>query len=96
MAWVKATDEFRRLYARSMAGSSEHSESFSTSLKLLLIQRARIVKSARAKIPMAAQVLAGAYQKGQRWIVYCDDRSQLAAIKQSITSVGGFGRVRIS
>ncbi len=88
MAWIRATDEFRRLYARSMTGRREHSESLPTSLKLLLIRRSRIVKSARAKIPMAAQVLAGAYQKGQRWIVYCDDRSQLAAIKQSITSVG--------
>ena len=88
MAWIKATEEFRRLYARSMTGRNEHSESLSTSLKLLLIRRARIVKSARAKIPMAAQVLAEAYQKGQRWIIYCDDRSQLAAIKHSITSLG--------
>ena len=52
-AWVEATDEFRRLYARSMAGSGDVSESLSARLKLLLIRRARIVKSARAKIALA-------------------------------------------
>ena len=87
-AWVEATDEFRRLYARSMAGSGGVSESLSARLKLLLIRRARIVKSARAKVALAAEVLAGVYQRGQRWIVYCDDQSQLAAVKQSISSVG--------
>ena len=88
VAWVEATDELRHLYARSMAGDGEGSEGLSARLKLLLIRRARIVKSARAKIASAAEVLAGAYQMGQRWIVYCDDQSQLVAVKQSISSVG--------
>ena len=30
VAWVEATDEFRRLYARSMAGSGDVSENLST------------------------------------------------------------------
>ena len=88
IAWVEATEELRRLYARSMARDGEISVGLSTRLKLLLIRRARIVKSARAKIALAAEVLAGAYQTGQRWIVYCDDKSQLVAVKQSISSVG--------
>ena len=88
IAWVEATDEFRCLYARATAGGGDVSDSLSTRLKLLLIRRARIVKSARAKVALAAEVLAGAYQIGQRWIVYCDDQSQLVAVKQSISSVG--------
>ena len=88
ITWVKATDEFRRLYARSMAGSDTVSEGLSTRLKLLLVRRARIIKSARAKVTAAAQVLAGAYQRGQHWIVYCDDQTQLVAVKRSISSVG--------
>ncbi len=87
-AWVKATDEFRRLYARSVDESGGVSEGLSMRLKLLLIRRARIVKSARAKVALAAQVLAGAYQRGHRWIVYCDDQSQLVAVKESISSIG--------
>ena len=87
-AWREATDEFRRLYARSMAGSGKVSERLSARLKLLLIRRARIVKSARAKVALAAKVLAGVFQRGQRWIVYCDNQSQLVAVKQAISSVG--------
>ena len=88
IAWMEATEEFRRLYARSMTKDGDASEGLSTRLKLLLIRRARIVKSARAKVALAAEVLAGAYKIGQRWIVYCDDQSQLVAVKQSISSTG--------
>ena len=88
VAWMTATDEFRHLYARSMTGSGDVSEGMSARLKLLLIRRARVIKSARAKVTAAAQVLASAYQSGQRWIVYCDDLTQLVAVKRSISSVG--------
>lgn len=86
--WIKATDEFRRLYARSMAGGGDGSDGLSARLKLLLIRRARIVKGARAKVGLAGRILAGAYQPGQRWIVYCDDQNQLADVKRSIAQSG--------
>ena len=88
VAWAETTDELRYLYARSITANGDVSEDLTARLKLLLIHRARIVKSARAKITSAAQVLARAYQKGQRWIVYCDDQPQLVAVKQSICSTG--------
>ena len=86
--WIKATDEFRRLYARSMAGGDDGSDSISARLKLLLIRRARIVKGARAKVALAGRILANAYRSGQRWIVYCDDQNQLAEVKRSIAQSG--------
>ncbi|WP_129793965.1 DEAD/DEAH box helicase family protein [Sphingosinicella sp. CPCC 101087] len=86
--WIKATDDFRRLYARSMAGGGDATDGLSARLKLLLIRRARIVKGARAKVALAGQVLAGAYRRGQRWIVYCDDQNQLADVKRSISEAG--------
>lgn len=86
--WIKATDEFRRLYARSMAGGDDGSDSLSARLKLLLIRRARIVKGARAKVALAGRILANAYRSGQRWIVYCDDQDQLAEVKRSIAQSG--------
>ena len=57
LEWLKITDEFRRLYARSQAGD-EVAEGLSARLKLLLIKRARIVKSARAKVALAGRVVA--------------------------------------
>ena len=87
-AWVEATDEFRRLYAQSKARKQEDPDALSGRLKLLLIRRARIVKSARAKVALAADVLAEAYREGQRWIVYCDSQPQLTEVKRSIATVG--------
>lgn len=86
--WIKATDEFRRLYARSMAAGGDGSDDPSARLKLLLIRRARIVKGARAKVALAGRILADAYRPGQRWIVYCDDQDQLAEVKRSIAQSG--------
>ncbi len=48
--------------------------------KLLLIQRARITKKAGAKIPAAVQILADQYRDGHRWLLYCDDQSQLGEV----------------
>lgn len=86
--WIEATDEFRRLYARSASSSEDGIGALSDRLKLLLIKRARILKGARAKVDLAGRVLAGAYEAGQRWIVYCDNQDQLAEVKQAIADSG--------
>lgn len=87
-AWIEATDEFRRLYARSLAGGGDASDGLAARLKLLLIRRAKIIKAARAKIPLSGKVVAAAYKPGQRWIVYCDDQYQLSDVKRSISQSG--------
>lgn len=86
--WRAATDEFRRLYARSASLGDESGAPLSDRLKLLLIRRARILKSARAKVGIAARVMEQAYRPGQRWIVYCDNQDQLAEVRASIASAG--------
>lgn len=86
--WRAATDEFRRLYARSASLGDESGSPLSDRLKLLLIKRARILKSARAKVGIAARVMEQAYRPGQRWIVYCDNQDQLAEVRASIASAG--------
>ena len=86
-AWSRITGEYRRLYARS-AGDPEAASASSGRLKLLLIQRARIVKAARAKTAAATQIVLGAYRRGQRWIVYCDDQGQLGAVLSALRQAG--------
>lgn len=86
--WIAATDEFRRLYARSASSGEDGGGALSDRLKLLLIKRARILKGARAKIGLAGDVMREAYRPGQRWIVYCDNQNQLAEVKRSISQVG--------
>lgn len=43
----------------------------------LRIRRAKVLKSASQKIPIAVDLLKKQYQQGQRWIVYCDSLDQL-------------------
>lgn len=49
-------------------------------LKMMLIERARIVKNAEGKIQLAIDVLTENYRNGQKWIVYCDNVDQLKAV----------------
>lgn len=53
-------------------------------LKLLQIQRARIVKNALSKVELAADVIKKFYEKGQRWIVYCDNQIQVNQVIQKL------------
>lgn len=83
--WDRLTDRFRKLYARHAAGGETE---LSDSLKLLLIQRARIIKGARAKTPMAVDIVTEHYRPGQRWIVYCDDQAQLGEVLTALRATG--------
>jgi superfamily II DNA or RNA helicase len=56
-------------------------------LDMLRIQRARIVKKARQKVPHAADLLGREYVSGQRWLVYCEDTEQLGMVRDGLVSV---------
>ncbi|WFE62418.1 DEAD/DEAH box helicase family protein [Micromonospora sp. WMMD714] len=57
-------------------------------LQMLLIRRARVLKQARGKVPMAVDVLKQEYKVGDRWLVYCDDVKQLKALIKECLVVG--------
>jgi len=59
-----------------------------TRIDMLLFARAHIVKQARAKVGLAARVLAAEYERGQRWIVYCDDQGQLGEVVAALDAAG--------
>lgn len=86
--WQKLTDEYRRLYARTEANGKDGDAGVAARLKMLLIRRSRIVKSARGKVETAARVVRSYYQPGQRWIVYCDDQIQLGVVQRALNAAG--------
>ena len=69
------TNQIRRLVGQEPSASEKDSY-----LQMLLIRRARILKQARGKVPLAAQILRDEYRQGDRWLVYCDDIAQLKAL----------------
>ncbi|MDP8218877.1 MAG: DEAD/DEAH box helicase family protein, partial [Candidatus Theseobacter exili] len=57
-------------------------------IRLLLIQRSRIIKNAIAKVNLSVEVLNDHFEIGQKWIVYCDNQTQLSQVLGSIRSEG--------
>lgn len=79
-------DELTKQIQRLIGQGDSVSDSDSY-LQMLLIRRARILKQARGKVPLAAQILRDEYREGDRWLVYCDDIRQLnALIRQCLDS----------
>lgn len=58
-------------------GRLSGSEDSDERLRMLLIERSRILKKVNGKVPLAAEVLRAEYRDGDRWLVYCDDLEQL-------------------
>ncbi len=79
--WEGLRTRIGRAIAR--AGGEIHED-----VQRLLIQRARIVKSARAKTAVAVQILLDRYQDGQAWLVYCDNKDQVAVVREACTASG--------
>jgi len=80
--YEQLTDQIRRLAAQSSGGD------ISDFLQMLLLKRARILKQASSKVPAALEVLQEEYQQGDRWLVYCDDTTQLRALVNACLEVG--------
>ena len=85
--WDEITKRLRRLSGQNASGKSPNPAS-EQQIKMLLIQRARVLKKAQAKSSAAAAILAKHYHHGDRWIVYCDDLAQLTAVQVDLAKAG--------
>ena len=83
--WNEITEEIRKLLGRSKGNVDFESN---PRLKMLLINRARIVKNAAGKVPLTLDVLNKNYRSGQKWIIYCDNIDQLKAVLHSAMAAG--------
>jgi superfamily II DNA or RNA helicase len=86
-------DEFDQLTRRIKTAAAQERVGASDAapsdyLAGLLRKRARILKRAAAKVPMARRVLEQRYAEGQRWLVYCESVQHLQTIKLSISDMG--------
>lgn len=79
------TKQIATLSARLRAGDASAS---ADRLRQVLLDRARVLKSAGSKPAHGAAVIADEYQSGERWLVYCDDNAQLAALRSLLRDRG--------
>ncbi len=80
--YEQLTNQIRRLVVQSSGGE------ISDFLQMLLLKRARILKQAASKVPAALEILQEEYRPGDRWLVYCDDTTQLRALVNACLDVG--------
>ena len=79
------TKQIQQLMARESSSDFSH---FSTYLQMLIFKRAKIIKQANAKIPLARDVLVKNFKDGDRWLVYCDDINQIEQVEDMIQNEG--------
>lgn len=87
-AWRICTAQIVKLRAQISSRKSQNTSSSQDQLQNLYIRRARIVKQASEKVALAATVIGREFQKGQRWIVYCDDKTQMDAVQDKLSEKG--------
>lgn len=81
-SWIEVTKEIRKLIAinKKPGASIDSIISGNTRLQMKLLERARIVKQAANKVPLALDIIRRYYKEGQKWIVYCDNQTQLGEV----------------
>ena len=74
-----------KLYA-SMRGEKDPAKraSLESKFKNLAIKRAKILKRARGKIPMALKIIHKNFKPNQRWLVYCESQEHLNALSSEL------------
>lgn len=88
-AWNDVTQQISQLMARIKSdGKTDINITSNIRLKQLLINRARIVKNASGKVPLAINLLLKEYVRGQSWIIYCDNITQLKDVLHGAMDAG--------
>jgi len=80
--WDGLTQKITKRYAiTSSQGANTNNDAF---LQHMMIERARILKKASNKVKLAVNVLKENFREGQKWLVYCEDKTQLKEVLSSI------------
>ena len=82
--WDALSARLQQLYA-VRARLDNPSPDFDRRVRICLFQRRRLAKQASAKVPAAARVLIDHYRPGHKWLLYCDSRTQLRALRQLLS-----------
>lgn len=85
--WRNYTERISREIARQKPDDAGV-RPISDKAKMLLIQRSRVAKKATAKTRLACAVLKKCFEKGQSWLVYCEDAEQLAQVLATLRQEG--------
>ena len=86
--WDAISNKISVEYAKAVTASGEKEAINNERVKMLLLQRARIIKNACNKVNLAVEILSKNYKEGDRWIVYCDNQTQMRNVLDALKSTG--------
>ena len=88
--WDDLSNRIGKIWAVGKSKGLTTSEIMSKNrnLQMMLIKRARILKNARRKVLLAASIIKDKYKSGQRWIVYCDNQTQMNGVYEALAQEG--------
>ena len=85
--WDELTKRISKHFVMSH-GSGDAKKSEDAFLHHMMIERARILKKATNKVTIAIDILRKNYKEGQKWLVYCEDITQLQTVLTAIRNEG--------
>ena len=85
--WAEETAKISKEYARSKR-DEDGNVHLSSYLQNLIIQRSRIAKKAKAKIPLTVDIIKEQYHESENWLIYCEDQYQLRQVMDSLKFEG--------
>ncbi|MCL4480191.1 MAG: DEAD/DEAH box helicase family protein [Candidatus Thermoplasmatota archaeon] len=92
--WNKITTRIKRFAAansnKEKGAVDAHLNDF---IKLQLIKRARIIKNAESKIKVAQQIVEEKYPPEGKWIVYCDNETQMNSVWGTLVNANPSTRI---
>jgi len=83
MKWSGLSQKIGQAIARH--GSFEKANQ-DKDFQLLLIRRSRIAKKASAKLEAARSIVNDHAERGQRWLLYCEDQEQLGQVRDELSA----------
>lgn len=86
--WDQLTAEIQRRAA--LERSRDSTAPMSDQLKMKLIERARIAKTATRKVPAAIETIVEGYKSNekQKWLIYCDSQAQVEELRIGLAHRG--------
>lgn len=85
--WKDLSEKIKKEAARS-SRDKNGKPVLSDFAKMLLIRRSRVAKKAINKERLAIRILEEEYEEGEKWLVYCEDKTQLGSIFQQLKAKG--------
>ena len=86
--WDQFTDRIGGLLRAPLLMTGSVAKVQTEEYRMLLIRRASILKRAEGKVGLAVETIREQYEKGDRWLIYCDNSAQLGLVVDQIRGIG--------